>query len=311
MNRRVAAGAWSWVSAGPERLGRNSSQSVDILDAGGVGLVAGRHKALAVCRSEVVIYLDDDVTILTGWLENILKPFADPNIHFVGCRYLPDYEHPPPRWLQGLWGEADDGFSTLPQLSLLDGGETNRTYRPMLVWGLCFAVRRETLIKLGGFHPDGYPWQLRRFRGDGETGLTLKAEALGLKAYYQGETHVKHRVPASRMTPEYFEKRGFLQGISESFTEIRRQGRMPLAQERSWKNHLRPTKWKIERELILRSPTTPGVRLLMARSHWAGMQFHKKEVREDPKLFTWVLRSDYFDYRLPDGWEPSLKPRGA
>ena len=272
------------------------------------GLLAGRHRALRTANSDVLIFLDDDVTLGPDWLKNILDPFGEPDIHFVGCRYLPHYEHEPPSWMGGLWGESGVGFRTLSQLSLLDGGESSRVYQPTLVWGLCFAVRRETVMKLGGFHPDGYPWEMRRFRGDGETGLALKAAALGLKAFYQGRTHVWHRVPTSRMTPEYFETRAFLQGISNSYTQIRLEGRVPPAQERSWKDHLRPAKWKIERALISRKPTTNGVHLLMARAHWAGIQFHQKEVRNDAKLLTWVLKSDYFDYRLPIGWEQYLNP---
>ena len=45
-------------------------------------------------------------------------------------------------------------------------------------------------------------WTLGRCRGDGEIGLARKAEILGLKAFYQGQTHVRHRVPATHMTPE-------------------------------------------------------------------------------------------------------------
>ena len=69
---------------------------------------------------------------------------------------------------------------------------------------------------------------------------------------------------------------------------------------------MRPAKWKVERELIVRRPSAEGVRRLMARSHFAGVQFHRNEVRNDPKLLDWVLREDYFDYRLPDGWEQYL-----
>ena len=29
-----------------------------------------------------------------------------------------------------------------------------------MIWGLCYAIRRETLTKLGGFHPDAYLWEL-------------------------------------------------------------------------------------------------------------------------------------------------------
>ena len=296
---------WSWVSAGLERRGCTEAdpQRTEVLDAGAPGLVAGRHKALEECRDDVIIYLDDDVILPAGWIESIVEPFADPDIHFVGCRYLPDYEYDPPAWLEGLWQEDNDGFRVLPHLSLLDGGELSRCYRPSLVWGLCFAARREMVVRLGGFNPDGYPWELRRFRGDGETGLTLKAEMLGLKAFYQGKIHVNHRVPASRMTPQYFERRSFLQGISDSYTQIRRDHAVPTAPRRSWKDLVRPAKRKLERDLILRSPTVEGVRRLMARSHGAGMEFHRSEVCHDPSLLEWVLKQDYFDYRLPNVWE--------
>jgi glycosyltransferase involved in cell wall biosynthesis len=307
---RIAQGVrdlpWSWISAGVERQTGSHRSKRNLLDAGVPGLLGGRHKALEACKEDILIYLDDDVTLPTGWIERILEPFADPDIHFVGCRYLPDYEHKPPSWLEGLWQEVEDDFRVLHYLSLLDGGVSARLYRPTFVWGLCFAVRRETLIKLSGFNPDAYPWELRRFRGDGESGLALKAEMVGLKAYYQGKTHVMHRVPASRMTPEYFERRSFLEGISDSYAMIRRDHGIWVSHPRSWRDYIRPAKWKLERELILRRPTAEGVQKLTVRSRLSGMQFHKNEVRNDPKLLEWVLRKNYFDYRLPDGWEQYL-----
>jgi hypothetical protein len=162
-------------------------------------------------------------------------------------------------------------------------------------------------MKLGGFHPDGYPWELRRYRGDGESGLALKAEVLGLKAFYQGKTFVRHHVPATRMTPEYFEKRWFLQGISDSYAQIRRERQVPPATGRSWKDLLRPAKRSLERQKLLRHPTTEGVRQLMARAHFDGVQFHRNEVRRDSKLLEWVLKEDYFNYSLPEGWKACLK----
>jgi len=306
--RRIGDLPWSWICSGVERQsgsGRRSNKN-NVLDAGVPGLLAGRHKALQACKEDIIIYLDDDVSLPAGWVESILEPFADPNIHIVGCRYLPNYQSAPPSWLEGLWQDAGDNFRTLGYLSLLDGGETARHYRPIFVWGLCFAARRETLIKLGGFNPDGYPWELRRFRGDGETGLTLKAEMTGLIAYYQGKTYTIHHVPASRMTPEYFERRSFLQGISNSYTQIRRDHGLSPSSPRSWRDYIRPAKWKLERELILRRPTAEGIQKLTARAHFVGMQFHRAETRKDPKLLEWVLRQNYFDYRLPDGWEEYL-----
>jgi len=131
---------------------------------------------------------------------------------------------------------------------------------------------------------------------------------LGLKAFYQGKIYVNHRVPASRMTPQYFERRSFAQGISDSYAQIRRAHSLAIA-PRSWKDFVRPAKWKLEqleRNLILRSPTAEGVRRLMVWSHRAGMRFHRSEVCQDPSLLDWVLKQDYFNCRLPDGWESFL-----
>jgi hypothetical protein len=49
---------------------------------------------------------------------------------------------------------------------------------------------------------------------------------------------------------------------------------------------------------------------LKERAYWAyrkGYAFHQREVRRDPKLLEWVLRKDYWDYALPDGWQNYLK----
>ena len=117
-------------------------------------------------------------------------------------------------------------------------------------------------------------------------------------------------IPASRLTPEYFEQRGFYQGICNSYANIRRNGFSP-ARTKSWKDLVRPIKWKLERESLLRNPTAKDVRFLVARARFAGQWFHEDEVRKDPKLLEWVLKSDYFDYRLPDGWEKYVsRPRG-
>jgi hypothetical protein len=72
---------------------------------------------------------------------------------------------------------------------------------------------------------------------------------------------------------------------------------------------LRPAKWKIERDLILRRPTAEGVARLMVRAHRAGMQFDENAARNDPKVLDWVLRQNYLDPRLPDGWTQYLNAR--
>jgi hypothetical protein len=54
--------------------------------------------------------------------------------------------------------------------------------------------------------------------------------------------------------------------------------------------------------MLLRNPTVKKIRRLVARAHYDGMQFHRKEVQQDPTLWSGVLS----DSRLPAGWEALL-----
>jgi hypothetical protein len=255
-------------------------------------------------------FLDDDVLLTPSWLEALDDVFGDPEVMLAGGPVCAHYEVEPPPWLGGMWIEFDKGTRVLGELSLVDLGPTRREVDPLYIPGGNCAIRKAALQACGGFHPDGVPKRLLRYRGDGEIGLALKIKARNLKALYHPGAAVKHVIPVSRLTPESFEQKGFYQGVSNSYTKIRRNGFLP-ARTKSWKDLVRPVKWKYERESLLRNPTADAVQFLVARAHSAGSWFHEYEVRKDPKLLDWVLKSDYFDYRLPDGWESRLNPSDA
>ena len=110
------------------------------------------------------------------------------------------------------------------------------------------------------------------------------------------------------MTVEYFERRSFLQGISDSYTQIRQRGALCVLKRRNpIKRIYGQLRQRAQRARILREPTAEGVKLLIERSYRDGFDFHQTEVRKDPALLEWVLKLDYFDYRLPDGWENYLQ----
>ena len=60
-------------------------------------------------------------------------------------------------------------------------------------------------------------------------------------------------------------------------TNIRRNGCPPAAPRKTWKDFLRPIKWKFERERILGKPSE-GVRRLVAMARIAGVHFHENQV---------------------------------
>src|SRR5258707_8178805 len=115
-------------------------------------------------------------------------------------------------------------------LSLLYLGSNTIQIHPNYISALNFSIRRRALFDLVVFHPDCIPDALQHFQGDGETGLTMKAFAQGYKALFTPQATVYHFMSASRMTPEYFERRAYYQGVCDSYSRIRREGRVTKVQ---------------------------------------------------------------------------------
>jgi glycosyltransferase involved in cell wall biosynthesis len=266
------------------------------------GLLSGRHRGAKEAQGEILAYLDDDVLLAPSWLEALKDAFSDPEVALVGGPSTPQYEIDPPAWLNALWSEFEGG-RMCGALSLIELGNVKRPTNPTWVWGLNFSIRKKVLYECGGFHPDCVPKALQRYQGDGEIGLSLKIKAKGLLAFYSPNVAVTHLIPASRLTLGAFEQRAFFQGVCDSYTRIRREKTVSSASGKSWKDMLWPIARKIYRTSLLCWDDAKFLGTLLGRAHAAGIGFHQNEVRRDPKLLEWVLRADYFDYSLPEGWE--------
>jgi hypothetical protein len=131
---------------------------------------------------------------------------------------------------------------------------------------------------MGGFHPDGMPPNLSRFRGDGETYVSRYIQKRGYKTIYNPKATVFHWISKERMNPEYLYKRMFLQGISDSFTYIRTYKRLG--------------------ELKQNQNMADSIQDVLQKGHCDGFNYHHKEVKNDPELLKWVLKENYFDCNL-------------
>ena len=185
------------------------------------GLHNARHGGALASRASVIAFLDDDVVVRGGWGAALLAAFDDPAVAIAGGRALPRWESPPPPWIR----EFPDSY-----LSLLDRGEKPVDFMyPDGAYGCNMAIRRAVLFEAGGFNPDAYADpRYRWLRGDGETGLHLKVEGLGLRARYMPHAVVEHRVPAARTRYGALARRACLVGLSQSYTALRalRGGRL-------------------------------------------------------------------------------------
>ncbi|WP_345993128.1 glycosyltransferase [Sulfurimonas sp. HSL-1716] len=250
------------------------------------GLLSARHSGAKTARGEILTFIDDDVTVDPLWLKSIRDTFEEiKECGILGGRSLPVYEIEPPKWLDTLW-TVKDNIRMCGQLSLIDMGEDTIEISPLYVWGLNFSIKKELFLKLGGFNPDNIPSKLQRFQGDGESGLSYKAIEQNVKAYYNPAVLVHHHIPAQRLTKEYMYSRMFYQGVCDSYSKLRKYRQFSDLEERKAKRV--STKESASSEDALKD--------VMHNGYLDGYIFHQEEVKNDPKLFAWVIKEDYMDY---------------
>lgn len=259
------------------------------------GLHVGRHRGLKEARGDILVYADDDIRALPTWLASIQDCFRDPGVALVGGNNIPEFEGTPPAWLSALWQEVREDIQgrAIPALSVMHLAEGRRTISPFYVWGCNFSIRRSVLEEAGGFHPDGVPQDLIRFRGDGETHVAEFVLREGLTCLFDSNASVYHAVTAERMTVEYFRRRAFNQGVSDSYTLLRRSGgRLSPAILRAQLGAVARCSNAWIREKLGRHDE---LAVSVARGHGEGFWFHQRAYRADPELRSWVHRSNYLE----------------
>ena len=262
------------------------------------GLHVGRHAGMQTAASDLLVFCDDDIIAEPTWLMSVVEAFDDPSVTLVGGNNWPLFELPPPGWLQTWWERPRRRRKALSQLSILDFGEGQFEIDPGFVWGCNFSVRRQALVDAGGFHPDGLPTDRLRWRGDGETHVSNWIRRSGNRALFHSGASVGHRVPAERMTLDYFVGRGYAQGISDSYTDLRR--RQGAGANWSQRNLHRGRIALRGAASMLAGPhgrTGREMREVQSATYAAwlsGYDFHQREAASDPALMAWVLREDYY-----------------
>ena len=179
-----------------------------------LGLHYARNTGALQSKHEILVYLDDDMTVSPGWLEAMLAPYREESVGCVGGKIAPDFEVDPPGWIKLF----HPGF-----LGILDLGEGYREVKwPQDVYGGNMSLRRSVYLDVNGFHPDAFgDKRMIWFRGDGETGLVKKIYEAGYKVVYAGEALAYHRIRDTNLTKEFFYNRAYKQGLSDNFSYYR------------------------------------------------------------------------------------------
>lgn len=261
------------------------------------GLHVGRHVGFKEARGGLLAYLDDDVRVTPTWVATVSDCFRDPAVALVGGNNYPDFEGTPPSWLLRLWDVHNPSFGgqAITSLSVLKLADGRREVSPYLIWGCNFSIRRDVLRDAGGFHPDGVPQQQIRFRGDGETHVSRYVSRAGLVSLFDSGASVYHAVTKERMSMEYFRRRAFNQGVSDSYSMLRHAAETSfhMGMAKRAKQLLRQVEDDL-RAFFSRDGELRQLSRIMASGYREGFSFHQKAYRGDAEVRAWVHRPDYF-----------------
>jgi len=259
------------------------------------GLHIGRHIGLKRAKSEILVYTDDDIEAFPTWLEAIWESFQDNEVVLVGGKNLPKYEVKPPFWILEMWYKLNEFGHLLGELSILDFGNELKEISPYFVFGCNFSVRKKIIECAQGFHPDAMPFNLIHFRGDGETAISKYIENNKLKTLYNPKASVYHLITTDRLTVDYFSRRAFLQGISDSFTKLREKD-TNNSESITFKRKLR--QWihyyKNQLSTILQTTRYTESEKQRYKSYTTGFDYHQKMYKSNQDVKNWVLKENYF-----------------
>ncbi|MFV0374019.1 glycosyltransferase [Microbacterium sp.] len=188
------------------------------------GLSGARNTAATDSTRDVLLFVDDDAALRSGWHAALQRRFADPAVVAVGGAVHPRWESGDPPWFPPEFGwVVGCDYRGLP----VDGAALRNPI------GACMAIRRGVFERIGlfaegigriGTHPVG---------GE-ETDLGIRLGAAGPPHTVIRDTAlaVDHLVPRERARMRYLVRRCFWEGRSKALLAARADGSGVLSPER-------------------------------------------------------------------------------
>jgi glycosyltransferase involved in cell wall biosynthesis len=162
------------------------------------GLSFARNSGIREARGDVLAFMDDDVTVEPGWLDNLTAPLRGGEWAGSGGKTLPAGIFTPPYWL------APDGpYNMLGVLCAYFnlGDKARELDEPP--YGTNMAFRKQMFEKYGGFRTDLSRCGANTMSNE-DTEFGRRLMKAGERLRYEPSAVVRHPVPENRITKEYF-----------------------------------------------------------------------------------------------------------
>lgn len=170
------------------------------------GLSRARDVAIEECRTEYIVFIDDDAIPGPGWLDALLKGFRKSGASVLAGPIVPVWPKPRPDWLPEKY---------IACLTILDYGREDRFLSKYeFAYGANMAFKASALREVGGFNVALGRKKSKTLLSDEEIEVQIKLRGRGHKSFYVSNAVVTHRVCENRLNRNYFRARMAWQAVS-------------------------------------------------------------------------------------------------
>lgn len=170
------------------------------------GLSRARNVAIERCRTEYIVFIDDDAFPEPGWLDALVKGFLKSSASVLAGPIVPVWPKPKPDWLPEKY---------IACLTVLDHGREDRYLSEYeFAYGTNMAFKTSALREAGGFNAALGRTGSKTLISDEEIELQIALRARGHKVFYVSNATVSHRVHENRLKRNYFRARMAWQAVS-------------------------------------------------------------------------------------------------